>query len=107
MVKKNKEIMTTQDVAEYLNVHPLTVHKYARQGKIPAFKIGTDWRYHKKYIEEWIKEKLEYNVTGKDRRKSAVNQEVSREIKEEKPENTIVERKERRKTVLKELPDSA
>ena len=55
---KNKEILTTKDVAEYLRVHPLTVHKYAREGKIPAFKIGTDWRFHKKYIERWIKEKL-------------------------------------------------
>jgi len=55
---RNKEIMTAQDVADYLNLHPLTVHRYAREGKIPAFKIGTDWRFHKKYIERWIKEKL-------------------------------------------------
>ncbi len=73
MKKKNKEIMTAQEVAEYLNIHPLTVHKFARQGKIPAFKIGTDWRFHKKYIDKWIQEKLEYNIAGKDRRKTAVN----------------------------------
>jgi len=58
---KNKEIMTAQDVADYLKLHPLTVHRYAREGKIPAFKIGTDWRFHKKYIERWIKEKLSAN----------------------------------------------
>ena len=70
---KDKEIMTTKDVAEYLNLHPLTVHKYAREGKIPAFKIGTDWRFHKKYIERWIKEKLAYQSSnGKERRKSAL-----------------------------------
>jgi len=65
----NKEIMTVKDVAEYLNIHPLTVQKYARAGKIPAFKIGTDWRFHKVYIEKWIKEKLDYNVTRTERRK--------------------------------------
>lgn len=54
----SKEIMTAQDVADYLSLHPLTVHRYAREGKIPAFKIGADWRFHKKYIERWIKEKL-------------------------------------------------
>jgi excisionase family DNA binding protein len=54
---KDKEIMTAKEVAEYLSIHPLTVHKYAREGKIPAFKIGTDWRFHKKHIERWIKEK--------------------------------------------------
>ena len=54
---KDREIMTAKEVAEYLSIHPLTVHRYAREGKIPAFKIGTDWRFHKKYIEKWIKEK--------------------------------------------------
>ena len=62
---KQKEILTAKDVAEYLCVHPLTVHKYAREGKIPAFKIGTDWRFHKKYIERWIKEKLASHAASK------------------------------------------
>jgi len=63
----NKEILTTKEVAEYLNIHPLTVNRYAREGKIPAFKIGTDWRFHKKYLEQWIKQKLTYNFQGKPR----------------------------------------
>jgi excisionase family DNA binding protein len=65
---KNKEILTAKEVAEYLNIHPLTVHRYAREGKIPAFKIGTDWRFHKKYIEKWIKQKSDYQLHKKDRR---------------------------------------
>jgi excisionase family DNA binding protein len=66
----NKEILTAKEVAEYLNIHPLTVHKFAREGKIPAFKIGTDWRFHKKYIERWIREKLTYSAQGKERKDS-------------------------------------
>lgn len=62
--------MTAKEVANYLKLHLLTVHKYAREGKIPAFKIGTDWRFHRKYIERWIKEKLAYNLVGKDKQKS-------------------------------------
>lgn len=58
---KTQEILTAKDVAEYLHIHPLTVHRYAREGRIPAFKIGTDWRFHKKYIEKWIKQKLASN----------------------------------------------
>jgi len=72
-MQNNKEIMTTKEVAAYLNIHPLTVHKYAREGKIPAFKIGTDWRFHKKYLQRWIKEKSTYNLQGKERRKSALD----------------------------------
>jgi excisionase family DNA binding protein len=69
---KDREIMTAKEVAEYLNIHPLTVHKLAREGKIPAFKIGTDWRFHKKYIERWIREKLIYNAQSKERRKALI-----------------------------------
>lgn len=69
----NKEILTTKEVAEYLNIHPFTVNKYARDGNIPAFKIGADWRFHKKSIEKWIQEKLEYNRSRKDRRKKPEN----------------------------------
>jgi excisionase family DNA binding protein len=56
-MSKTKEILTAKDVAEYLSIHTLTVHRYARQGKIPAFKIGSDWRFHKKAIDRWIKDK--------------------------------------------------
>ncbi|MCX5710558.1 MAG: helix-turn-helix domain-containing protein [Candidatus Omnitrophica bacterium] len=65
---KDKEILTAKQVAEYLSIHPLTVHRYAREGKIPAFKIGTDWRFHKKYIERWIREKSGYHSEGKDKK---------------------------------------
>ncbi len=67
---KNREILTAKEVADYLNLHTLTVHRYAREGKIPAFKIGTDWRFHKKYIERWIKEKLTFNEQGKKNTKA-------------------------------------
>lgn len=65
---KIKEILTAKEVAEYLNIHPLTVHRYAREGMIPAFKIGTDWRFHKKYIEKWIKQKSDYQLNKKERK---------------------------------------
>ncbi len=74
-MSKYKEILTAKEVAEYLNIHPLTVHKYAREGKIPAFKLGMDWRFHKKFIERWIKEKSAYNSdNSKERRKSALGE---------------------------------
>lgn len=69
-IQKSREIMTAKEVADYLNLHRLTVHRYAREGKIPAFKIGTDWRFHKKYIERWIKEKVTLNQQGRKNTKT-------------------------------------
>ena len=75
-MSRNSEILTAKQVAEYLHIHPLTVHRYAREGRIPAFKIGTDWRFHKKYIENWIKQK----VTSNFEKKSKTTQEKVTQI---------------------------
>jgi len=68
MTKKSKEIMDLRDVAEYLDVHPATIYKYAREGKIPAFKFGSDCLFHRKMVDKWISDKVRYN-TEKNRKK--------------------------------------
>ena len=47
-----KEIFTAQEVAKYLRIHPYTVKRSARAGKLPGFKVGGQWRFKKKNIEE-------------------------------------------------------
>jgi excisionase family DNA binding protein len=54
---KNREIMTVNEVAEYLGIHELTVQRHAREGKIPAFKIRNEWRFDRKHIQKWLKER--------------------------------------------------
>jgi excisionase family DNA binding protein len=49
-------VMTLKEAAEYLNVHSDTLRRRAKNGTIPAFKIGTDWRFYQSSIENWIKE---------------------------------------------------
>ena len=48
----SKEILTAQEVATYLRVHPYTVKRLARAGKLPGFKVGGQWRFKKKSIEK-------------------------------------------------------
>ena len=60
--------MNVLEVSEYLEVHPRTVYNYANAGKIPAFKIGSDWRFHRASIKKWIRDKEHYNATKEDRR---------------------------------------
>lgn len=47
------ETYTPEEIAKYLRVHPYTVKRLARAGKIPGFKIGGQWRFDVKEIEEW------------------------------------------------------
>jgi excisionase family DNA binding protein len=47
-------IMTAVEVAQYLQVHPATLYKLIRKGQIPAFKIGSDYRFERDAIEKWM-----------------------------------------------------
>jgi len=47
-------VMTAREVAEYLRVNPSTVYKLLRQRQIPAFKIGSDWRFNKSWLDQWM-----------------------------------------------------
>jgi len=69
MRKKSSEILNAKEVAEYLKIHLFTVHKYARENKLPAFKIGADWRFNRKSIEKWIKEREQRTTSSAKKEK--------------------------------------
>ena len=46
-----EEYLTAKQVAEYLQVKPLTIYQWARDEKIPAIKIGRIWRFKKEAID--------------------------------------------------------
>lgn len=48
------DIMTLDEAAEYLRVHPRTLRMKASQGKIPGAKIGRVWRFHRQQLERWL-----------------------------------------------------
>ena len=56
------EIMTIGEVARYLSLHELTVRRLAREGEIPAFKIGRQWRVKKALLDRWIEREAMRNV---------------------------------------------
>jgi len=49
---KNSEIMTIKEVAKYLKMNERTVYRLIQEGKIPATKIGKQWRLKKERINE-------------------------------------------------------
>jgi excisionase family DNA binding protein len=48
------DILTAQDLSEYLKITTTTIYKLAQQGKIPCFKIGSEWRFKKELIDKWL-----------------------------------------------------
>jgi excisionase family DNA binding protein len=49
------EIMTVTMLARYLRCHPSTIYRLLKSNSIPAFKIGSDWRFQKSTIERWLR----------------------------------------------------
>lgn len=47
--------MTIEEVAQYLQLSRDTVYKFAQKGKIPASKIGKQWRFKRDEIDSWVK----------------------------------------------------
>jgi excisionase family DNA binding protein len=50
------EILTLIEVSRMLHACPSTVRKMIRNGKIPSFRVGRDWRFRRDQIERWIAE---------------------------------------------------
>ncbi len=48
------ELMTVEEVASYLRVTEKTVYRLLKQGRIPATKVGRQWRFDKNSIDEWL-----------------------------------------------------
>lgn len=50
------DVLNAQAAADYLGAHVETVRRLARKGKIPAFKVGKDWRFQRRALLRWIDE---------------------------------------------------
>jgi len=51
----NDEVfLTTEEVLEYLQVNLRTVYRLIKAGKIPAVRVGRQWRFRKRDIDGWL-----------------------------------------------------
>lgn len=49
------EVMTVLTLADFLHCNQSTIYRLLKNNKIPAFRIGSDWRFIKADIIRWIK----------------------------------------------------
>jgi excisionase family DNA binding protein len=48
-------LLTSEEAAALLSIHPKTLQKFARSGKIPAVRIGDLWRFRASALDEWVR----------------------------------------------------
>jgi len=50
----DETFLTTEEVLEYLQVNLRTVYRLIKAGKIPAVRVGRQWRFRKRDIDTWL-----------------------------------------------------
>jgi excisionase family DNA binding protein len=48
------QFLTTEEVMDYLQINLRTVYRLIKAGRIPAVRIGRQWRFHKRDIDAWV-----------------------------------------------------
>ncbi len=90
------DILTIEEVAQYLRVSERTVYEWAQKGQIPAGKLGASWRFQRSEIERWADEKL-----SQGKKQALPHIAPLREVLT--PERVIILSAERKKEALEEL----
>jgi excisionase family DNA binding protein len=67
-MKKNEgnvseaDIMNVHDLAKYLRMSEAKAYKLARQGDLPALRLGKSWRFRKDLIDDWMRKETEESL---------------------------------------------
>ncbi|HAI21723.1 MAG TPA: hypothetical protein DCM14_07515 [Clostridiales bacterium UBA8153] len=51
-----KQLLTIDEAAEYLRVTPATIYRWCRAGRLPALKIGKQWRVSASDLRDWLEQ---------------------------------------------------
>jgi excisionase family DNA binding protein len=52
----NSELMTLAETCQYLKITPRTLYRYLQTRRLPAFKLGKEWRFVRSDLEQWIRD---------------------------------------------------
>jgi excisionase family DNA binding protein len=50
----NNELMTIKEVADFLRISTISAYSWVRDGKLPAIRIGKEWRVRSRDLDEWL-----------------------------------------------------
>ena len=57
----NSNLMTIEDLADYLKVTRRTIYDWLKHNKIPALKLVGQWRFKKDKIDDWLESQTRLN----------------------------------------------
>ena len=55
---KRHKYLTVDDLSDLLQIHRITIYRLLREGKLPGFRIGSDWRFSVEEVERWLRSQM-------------------------------------------------
>lgn len=53
----DRDLLTAEEVAAYLDVQPVTIYRWCREGRLPCLKIGKSWRIRRTALEAFLQQR--------------------------------------------------
>lgn len=66
LIERRPRLMNTGEVAKYLRVSRSLIYRMAREGQIPALKVGRKWLFRKETIEQWLAEREDVLIASQN-----------------------------------------
>jgi excisionase family DNA binding protein len=48
-----ESLLDSEEAGRFLRIHPVTVKRLARSGRLPGFRIGNRWRFRFSDLDDW------------------------------------------------------
>jgi len=55
---ESREVMNLRQASQYLGVSPDTLYRYICNGIVPAFRLGSRWKFRKTVLDRWMEKKM-------------------------------------------------
>ena len=56
--------LTTEEVLSYLKITPRTIYRLIRSGELPAVRIGRQWRFRRRDLDQWLERQRAFSGTS-------------------------------------------
>ena len=97
LIMPQRQILTPEEVAGYLRVHPQTIYRRLRARSLPGAKIGGQWRIRKADLDEYLKGRQRPFAFGEEPLSAADFKEIRAGLAEIRRGNVVRRKEYRRK----------
>ena len=58
MEKKEDNLMTVDELADYLRFQKNMIYSFIKSGYVPVYRISGQWRFRESEIEKWLEQQI-------------------------------------------------